>query len=100
LYAVSVLDWSFYIRWKITLVFKFATGTESGQTLMFNITRIHGRDFNLLADSTGMHLNVMQVLTAVPAITGCMLYYFIRMIAYWQGMALVAALTARLLPAF
>jgi hypothetical protein len=47
-----------------------------------------------------MHLNVMQILTAIPAITGCMLNYFVRMIVHWQGMAPVTALTARLLPAF
>jgi hypothetical protein len=47
-----------------------------------------------------MHLDVMQILTAIPAITGCMLNYFVRMITDLQGMIPVAALTARLLPAF
>ncbi|MDR1882225.1 MAG: hypothetical protein LBR26_05510 [Prevotella sp.] len=53
LHAASVLDWSFYIRWEITIVLQSEAWTNPGQTPVFDVTRIHGRNFNLMADSTG-----------------------------------------------
>jgi hypothetical protein len=78
--------------------FLFLPAGESGLFPAMK-SRIHGRNFNLLADSTG-RLNGMQIMAAIPAITGNKLYYFVRAGARRQGATLVTALTARLLPAF